>query len=337
MATTTQHNLANDRARAATSVRPPWFYHAMALATVLVWSFSFLHIIILNEHIDPLSVVVLRKDIFLVLLIGLILWRRPPIAHMGPRDWALVIGMSLVVGPLYHFTFAWSAGVDASGANRIEVGLLGLILATTPIHAGWLGWVFLRERLTIVRIVALALGLGGVWVVILGKQKHIDLVPAHLAGPIAATGAALFSAFGAILTRACRTVLRPVDLFLISGVIIVGVVALFHPAADFERIGAMGGLGWWAACFLGICGSGIAYLCWVAALSGLQTVTVAMYLFLASTLAALWGWLFRGEAVGWLFAVGGAMVLAGLVLPALAQNGKRRARVATPAIQEGTT
>ena len=92
--------------------RSPWFYHAMALTTVLIWSFSFLHIINLNEAIDPVSVVVLRKGIFAIVLLGLFLWRRPKLSHLTKRDWGLVITLSLLSGPMYHFMFAWASGED---------------------------------------------------------------------------------------------------------------------------------------------------------------------------------------------------------------------------------
>ena len=112
---------ANPQPGAAPS-RPAWFYHAMALCTVLVWSFSFLHIIILNEAVDPVTVVVLRKDIFALLLIGLFIWRRPKLRHLTRRQWILVLAMSLVSGPLYHFTFANASGEGRTKFTRSAAG-----------------------------------------------------------------------------------------------------------------------------------------------------------------------------------------------------------------------
>ena len=287
----------------------------MALVTVLIWSFSFLHIIILNEAIDPVSLVVLRKDIFAIGLIALLLWRRPKLSHLTRRQWGLVIAMSLVAGPMYHFTFAWS-----TGEGRIDVALLGLIIATVPIHTGWMGWLFLKEKLTLIKVIALALGLLGVITVIVGRRGGIDLLPEEMAGPIGAMCAAMLAAGGSILTRACRSALGPLDLFSVTGAILLITIVPFHAMTDFQRIGEMNPLGWWAAVYLGVFGSGIAYFAWVAALSGLQALNVAMYLFLASILAALWGWIFRGETIGWPFALGGVLVLTGLALPALGKS-----------------
>ncbi len=171
-----------------------WPYHLAALATVLIWSFSFLFIIRLNEHLSPLGVVVVRKDIFLVLVIGLIIWRRPPIRQLTRRDWALLIGLALVSGPTYHVVFAWSAGQYAPGRSRIDPGLLGLILATVPVHASWLAWIFLKERLTAIKVIALVFGLLGVATVLYGRFGRLDLLPReHLEGPMGATLSAILA------------------------------------------------------------------------------------------------------------------------------------------------
>ena len=216
----------------ASPTRPLWFYHALALVTVLIWSFSFLHIIILNEEIDPVSLVVLRKDIFAIGLIALLLWRRPKLSHLTRGQWGLVIAMSLVAGPMYHFTFAWS-----TGEGRIDVALLGLIIATVPIHTGWMGWLFLKEKLTLIKVIALALGLLGVITVIVGRRGGIDLLPEEMAGPIGAMCAAMLAAGGSILTRACRSALGPLDLFSVTGAILLITIVPFHAMTDFQRIG----------------------------------------------------------------------------------------------------
>ena len=210
----------------------------------------------------------------------------------------------------------------------IRAGLVLLILALVGAAAAWFAeypgrvtvdWSGWRID-TSMGAVALALGLLGVITVIVGRRGGIDLQPEEMAGPIGAMCAAMLAAGGSILTRACRKALGPLDLFSVTGAILLITIVPFHAMTDFQRIGEMNPLGWWAAVYLGVFGSGIAYFAWVAALSGLQALNVAMYLFLASILAALWGWLFRGETIGWPFALGGVLVLTGLALPALGKS-----------------
>ena len=107
--------------------------------------------------------------------------------------------------------------------------------------------------------------------------------------------------------------------------------APFHPWAELERIPEMSRDGWIAAGFLGVFGSFIAFITWAYALSRLQAVTAAMYLFLSSILAALWGWLFNGQAVGWPFGMGAMLVFAGLLVMARSSSSaSSKSAPATP-------
>ncbi|NNF43061.1 MAG: DMT family transporter [Phycisphaerales bacterium] len=308
--------------------RPAWFYHAMALATIMIWSFSFLFIVKLNRELTSIGVVVLRMEIFGLFVLALFVWRRPRLRGLSVRDWALVLGLSLVGGPLYHQTFSWSAGTSAAGVSRIDPALLGLVLATVPVHTGWLAWLFLGERLSLRRVAALTLGLVGVAVVIVGRFGRFDLLPAEqLEGPIGATAAAMLGGGVAVLTRAARRVYGPLELAAVCGVFMVAMNAALHPIAGLDAIGTLSAGGWIAAIFLGIFGLGVAFLTWATALSGLPAVTVAMYLFLASVLAAFWGWIFDDTPAGWPFVAGAALVLSGLIVMATSE----RRSVRTPA------
>ena len=301
------------------SNRPLWFYHLMAFTTVLIWSFSFVFIVWVNQDLDPAGVVIMRKLVFGLLVVALLIWRRPNIMRLKTREWMLIIGLAFVGGPFYHLVFAWSAGKTPTDDDRISSALLGLIMATVPIYASFLAWIFLRERLTIAKFIALALGISGVVFVLIGRFGRIDLLPReHLEGPIGVTCSAIIGGGITTLTRANRRVFGPLDLVAVSGAVMVVMSLLLIPWMDTARVGEMTLAGWGRVGFLGIFGSGLAFITWAAALRGLQAGTAATYLFMASMLGAMWAWLFRGQAVSWTFIPGSAMVLAGLLIMARA-------------------
>ena len=242
----------------------------------------------------------------------------------------MIIGLGLVGGPVYHMIFSWSAGTNGDGVSRIDPGLLGLILATVPVHAGWLAWIFLGERLTKLRVAALVMGLTGVAVVLWGRYGSFDVWPAdRIEGPIAATIAAVFGGGLATLTRASRTFYQPVEIVIVSGVFMVLFVGVLHPWGNMGDVLELDAAGWLAAAFLGVLGLGTAFLTWATALSRLSAVTAAMYLFLASVLSALWGYLFDGTAAGWSFAGGAVIVLAAIMLMAM-EGSRNNGRAAAP-------
>jgi len=310
-------NIAHSGSSPSDASKPLWVYHLLALCTITIWSFSFLFIVWVNEFLTPAGVVVGRKLIFGVFVLALLVWRRPNVRGLSLRDWAIVVVVAIVAGPMYHLIFAWSAGQTASGEPRIDTALLGLIIATVPVHTAWLARLFLGERMHFIKIIALVLGLGGVALVILGRYGRIDLLPReHLEGPIGVTIAAIVGGGIAVCTRAARKVYGPFDLVAVSGVLIVLMCAAFAPIAEMHRFASMPAIGWVGIGFLGLFGSGVAFVTWATALRGLQAATAATYLFMASVLGAIWAWIFRGQTIGWPFVPGAVMVFAGLLLMA---------------------
>ena len=137
----------------------------------------------------------------------------------------------------------------------------------------------------------------------------------------------------AVLTRGARTVYRPADLAAVCGAGMVILQLLLHPWSHLEQVTDMTAAGWLAALFLGFFGLGVAFLTWASALAGLPAVIAAMYLFLASVLAALWGWLFDATPIGWPFAIGATLVLSGLLVMAWSGGRPGRTGAGRPTIR----
>lgn len=289
------------------------FYHLMALATCLIWSFSYVHIVWLSEHVGEVQLAALRHNFWIPVVVALLAWRRPRIRHLNLRQWMLVVGVALCSGPLYHLTLAW-----AGSEGRTSASLIGLIIATIPVHVGWIAWLTLGERLTPRRIAGLLLGLGGVVLVVLSQAARGGeaFAAASVAGPAAVVVATILGAINTVLGRAARTALKPLDLAAVSGAIAVAVMLLVQAFAGMEDVLGMPWQGWWASFYLGTMGIGLAYVLWFTALSGLPAAAVALYLFLPSVLSALWAWLWQDNEIGVPFFIASLMVLAGLLVGA---------------------
>jgi drug/metabolite transporter (DMT)-like permease len=307
-----------------TPTKPVWYFHAMALFTVLVWSWSYVHVIWLARAVGPGGLVALRLDAFGVALLLLWFIRRPSLRHITRRQWLNLVIVGFVSYPAYHFPLAWGGS-----EGRTEAALIGLIIATIPVHVGWLAWLLLRERLTPMNIIALLLGLVGVTTVVVGKHGLETLVPSNLAGPLAVTIAAIMGAGIATLNRGARHILKPMDLVTVGGTIGFLFGLPLHLDLTTAQLSAMTLVNWWQVFFLGFIAIGICYVTWITALSGLRTVNVAMYLFLAAILSAFWGWLLQGNEIGPAFFIGAALVLAGLLTMVATTLRQSRANTAT--------
>lgn len=274
-----------------------------------MWSFSFIHIVWLAESANPVQMVIARNYFAAPVLAVLWWWRRPRIRGLSRTQWALIIGIALASGPIYHLPLHWGGS-----EGRAQASLIGLIIATIPIHVGWLAWITLGESLTWQRMVGLLLGLGGIFVV-LGGTRGLDLLPAEVAGPIAVTVAAVIAAFAMVMTRGSRHVFNPLDLACVASTIGLLICVVATPFSSMESLAHMPLRGVWSAFYLGFFGIGLAYVCWFTALSGgLPAASVAMYLFVPCVLSAVWAWLWQDNQIGLPFFAGAAMVLVGLII-----------------------
>jgi drug/metabolite transporter (DMT)-like permease len=307
------------------TARSAWFYHLMAILTIVIWSFSYLHIIWLAERVTPLRLTLLRYDFFAPAVAGLLLWRRPRLRGLRARQWWLILAIAIASGPGYYLPLSWGAD-----DGRISASLMGLIIATVPIHVGWMAWLALGEKPTWRRAVGLILGIGGLAIVILSGSKSNGLSASGLAGPLAVMFCALVAALNTVLVRASRTTLGPLDLVAVSGAIGVVMCLAIHPWAGMNQVAEMPWSGWWQSFYLGFVAIGVGYVTWFAAVSGLPAGSVALYLFVPSVLSALWAWLWQGNQIGWPYVIGSLLVMVGLVIGVR----RTRAEARTPATGE---
>ena len=318
--------MSPSHATMATSERPVVFYHLCAITTALIWSFSYIHIIWLDQYVTPLQMVLVRHYFYAPALILLWVWRKPQLKQISSKQWLLISAIAIASGIGYHFPLAWGA---EKGANA---SLIGLIIATIPVHVGWLAWIILKEKLTVQRIVGLSFGLAGVTVVLVGRllisdnaAPVADIAATHIVATCAIIIAAMVGGLNNVMTRRAKDFIHPIDLVCISGTIGVTICFLLTPFASVGDLAAMPALGWWAAFYLGVPAIAVAYMCWFTALSGsLPAVSVAMYLFIPCVLSATWAWLWQNNQIGLPFFIGAALVLGGL-LAGLPRHERRQA------------
>ena len=186
-----------------------------------------------------------------------------------------------------------------------------LLVYTMPVWATLLAWPILGERPTARGLAALALGLGGV-VVLLGAHGFAFGSGKPL-GAALALGAAVLFAFGAVTSRA------PLGLPPLASVawqVGLGCVPMVAAGLVFERPGpgALSAAGWAAMAYMTAVPMGLCYLTWFAALRRLPPATAAMATLLTPLVGVVAAALALGEALGAREAVALGLTLGGVVL-----------------------
>jgi drug/metabolite transporter (DMT)-like permease len=270
----------------------------------VVWGSTYLAIRIMVRTIPPLFGAGIR---FVIAGLVLLAWcvlrtRRWPTLSGRELGGAAVTGLLISGGGLGLLTLA---------EHTVQSGLAALVIASMPLWVVVCRLMF-RERPRLSVLIGLLVGFSGVAVL---------LVPAGLNGPIALTGllilvaSAISEAAGSFCTP--RLVL-PADPGLTAGVqmlvagpllVVVGLGTGEHPDP-----GRWSGESIWALIYLIGPGSIVAFgsLIWLLTHAPVSVATT--YAYVNPAIALLLGWLLLDEQITTGVAVGGALVIAAVVL-----------------------
>lgn len=193
------------------------------------------------------------------------------------------------------------------GAYRLPGGIASTVQALSPLVVMALAWWVLAERAGRRRVAAGVVGAAGVALLVLDAGARLD--PLGLAG---AVGSVVSSALGFVLVKRWAApvgMLTLVSWQLVAGGLVLLPVALLvegpPPALDAPALAAFA--------WLSGVGTVLAYVCWFAAIGRLGAGAVSLVGLLNPLTGTLLGVAVAGEAFGAPQAVGGLLVVAGVV------------------------
>jgi probable blue pigment (indigoidine) exporter len=237
-----------------------------------------------------------------VLPVGLLMlaWhRRLP---RGSWWWRSVVLGFLTMGLFFGLLYV--------AAVRLPSGLGSTMTAVAPLMTMALAWAFLRERSTTATIVASLVGALGVLLLVLegGYEGGVDPI-----GVLAALGAVASASAGFVLTKrwsAQQDVIVVTSWQLVAGGLMLAAVALLVEGAPPQLPPS----GWLALAYLGLIGSGVAYVAWFKGLASMSAGAVAVIGLLNPVAGTLLGVVLLGEPFGAVHLVGMGLVLGSVIL-----------------------
>lgn len=207
---------------------------------------------------------------------------------------------------------AWM-GLTTVSMLWLPAGAAATLAYTMPVWATLVAWPVLNERLRAHKIVALALGIGGIYVLFAGTGFGIG--DRELPGVASALSAALLFALGTVLSKRWPLEMPPVA--ATAWQVGIGCMPLLAASFVFERphLLQMPWFGWLALGYTAVMSLGICYISWFAALRRLPAGTAAIGTLLTPIIGVLASALTLGEPlmmpqVGALVLVGSGIFLA---------------------------
>jgi drug/metabolite transporter (DMT)-like permease len=275
---------------------------AWAAAFVVLWSSGFIGAELATRYAPALTVLNWR---FLLLAPPALVWLLARRRRWRARD----IGAHIVIGLLAQAGYLY--GVVAASGLGVDPGTTALIAALQPVVTAAAAFALLGEPVKAWQIGGMAIGFGGVALVVSadfsGGGAPLWAYALPLGAMLSLVAATVFE------RRTGPTSLGPIDAlavqFLTTAVVFASVSAplgAFAPPASLEFWGAVAGVNVLA----GIGGSGTYWA--VVRRNGATTAATLLYLTPGTTM--LWAWAMFGTAVPLLGWAGLAVTLAGVAL-----------------------
>ncbi len=276
--------------------------------SVIVWGASFIATKVALQDVLPATVVWLRFGIG-VLVLGLAAHYRGRLALPKRKDIPYFILLGFI-GITFH---QW---LQSTGLMTAQASTTAWIVATTPIFMALLGWLILREKLTKLQILGIALATIGVMLVV----SEGDLA-SLTEGDFGAVGNLLilisapnWAVFSTLSRRGLQKHPAGLMLLYVMGFGWLFTSILFFAGPGFQDIARLTFDGWLGIVFLGVACSGLAYIFWYDGLQAIPASQVGAFLYLEPLVAVIMAAFILGEPILLASLIGGSTILFGVWL-----------------------
>ncbi|MFH1179435.1 MAG: DMT family transporter [Candidatus Bathyarchaeota archaeon] len=277
-----------------------------ALFVATVWGLSFVAASVVLTTLSPILLATLRfiiaSILFSPILIKSILKRNiPSRGDLRDMAWLGVLSISI------YFWLQYT-GVQYAGPGISALIVVGFI----PILTGMASSIILKEPFDKRRLMGIVLGFTGVALITVPNLVIGSVNTRFLLGVACLLGNAVsFSIYSTISRRILKKYSEPA--IVTSYVTVFGTLALIPLSltSDWSTIWALTRNQWIAVLFLASICSGLAYFLWNYALSRIDSVQAAVWLYLEPVVAFIGLFILYGSIPSSLTIMGGVLVLVG--------------------------
>ena len=290
------------------------WYFALLAAASLIWSAQGTAVKFLDRNMGPIAITFLPFYITTVLLVPLLVHKRranPTAVWPTWSDWGKFTMAGVLGQVLAQLGMTWgiSRSLAANGA------VLNLMI---PVITAVLASFMLREKLSLLRIASLLLGLMGVLLMSVEDLRHVSLLAMkYLAG----NGLILVGCFGSSFYNTyCKGLMRrfqEIEILIFSYITAsLASVPLLVWAKPFHWsvFRTFDWKSWAAFAFLAILMYGASMLLFFAALEHLDVTVASVSLYLVPIFGVLTAAVILGERLSALAVVGSGIVLVATIL-----------------------
>ncbi|HEX6540296.1 MAG TPA: DMT family transporter [Ktedonobacterales bacterium] len=292
-------------------------FGSLVLANVL-WAGTYAVGKIALAEIPPIELNAMRFILASLLLVPVLIHYRKQIPRDG-RTLLLLLQLTLL-------GFVLNKAAEYVGLALSTASDVALLIATESIFTGMLSWLFLRERVTRTGVMALAIGLLGVYLIV-----ERGLIPnlgsgndSRILGDVLVVVSLLLEAGYTVRGKTTLTTLPPLlfTALTITGSLFfwvpAGALAVLHDGLPHVSLG-----GWLSVFYLAAITTVVSYWLWFRGLSVLDASLAAPILFIQPLLGAALAIVILHDALTLATIAGATCIVASLLL--VVRSGRREA------------
>jgi drug/metabolite transporter (DMT)-like permease len=276
----------------------------LAVLTTIIWSGNFVIARSARQQVPPISLAFYRWLCATIIILPFSFQKEILLKNKWYLFFAALTGIGL------FNTCVYVAGHYSSAINLALIGT-----TSSPIMAVILARIFLKEKITWLRILGLVVCISGI-LLLMGKGSFSQIFMLRFSiGDVWVLLGAFFFAIYNVLVRKKPSDISP--LVFISTVIIIGTIIIF-PFYLTEKHYSVP-VNWnmnlfWIILYLGLGNSVISYLCWNAAIARLGTARTALFGNLIPIFSSIEAVFVLGETITVIHILSAVIVIIGLII-----------------------
>ena len=296
-------------------VIPTYYNHGMtkkfipyleALFAVVVWGGSFIATKIAVGQISPTTVVWIRFAMGIPLILFAVVIRKQFAFPKGNEWWYFAL--------LGFLGISFHQWLQSNGLQTAQATTTAWIVATSPAFIAILGWMVLKEKLSLLQSSGIVLAMLGVLAVVSkGDLSALAIGKFGSYGDFLILISAINWAVFSILSR--RGLKDHPSTRMTFWVMIIGWLftsVVFFAGKNYVEIPQINPRGWMALIFLGVFTTGLAYIAWFDALGQLPAAQTGAFLFIEPLTSMAVASYVLNEKVTLVSVLGGMVILFGI-------------------------
>jgi drug/metabolite transporter (DMT)-like permease len=298
--------------------------HVSLLLVAIVWGATFVSVRYLLRTFAPTSVLLLRVELAAACFGVLLLATRRSLPRFPGAVWRRLL-LIAVCGVLAH-----NLAITYS-QHYITAGLASLLSATNPVFTAGFSVLLLGETLTRRKLSGIGIAFAGFLMVLVLGNGGLRVSADNLRGAAILLGSPIGWALYTVLAKPLSGRYPPQVIAgvtsVLGGVMFLPLIAV-NPGV-FAAATRLNATGWVAVLTMSVLAIFIGYIIWNRGLRTLEATQVAVYMYLTPFFGVAFAWLLLDERLSRWMLLGGATIVAGVIVT---NSGQRQPAPAADAM-----